>query len=358
MKRNLFLILLTTIIFLAGCSTYKFQRGEKPYDQGYVVYRDGYMIPEYSLGENNSAAAELELAKDRFKRRRSTVEYYQRKLGNIENGLERFFWNPLCMVVKTVFGQLRLPFVAISNYRYNHNPKYKEKVIKAEEKCQNKEKAQVEKIKDQLNTYIQKDLTSEHYEPTPSVSPKTAVTAIPAETILPKKETPQIGVKQEVATPKPEPTIQVEPLPAPVAQVEPEIIPPVTKESKAKAAIISPVTEEPKQVEKPALPSKEKVEVKKSKTASGLKAIIITKPDKGFSPLRVKFYGSKSSAGEDKIVSYLWDFGDGDISTKQNTVNTYYSGSFEPKEFTVTLTIQNDSGNIAKANTSIYVLNR
>jgi PKD repeat protein len=87
-------------------------------------------------------------------------------------------------------------------------------------------------------------------------------------------------------------------------------------------------------------------------------AIIVAKPVKGYSPLKVHFSASRSRAVKGKILSYEWDFGDGDTSKKPSCVNTFYSGSFEPKKFTVTLTIQDDRGNVGTTSTEVEVLNK
>jgi len=356
MKRILAVSL--AVLFLSGCSTYKFQRGEeKPFDQGYVVYRDGYMIPEYSLGENNSVPNDVELAKERFKRRRKMVEYYYRKLGQIENSFERFFWNPCGMCIKTVFGQLKLPFVAISNYKYNHNPQYKEKMIKIDDQRQAKERARVNQIKDQLNTYVQKDLTSEDHKVLKQeiVQPAIITQALPEPPAPETQLTPQEKeMSQQRITAQTEAlTGQATVTPEPMAQVEPKPIAQVTP---------IPKTEEPTKAEPP-IKEEEKVEAKEAvpaTVAAKPTAVIIAKPAKGYSPLRVQFHGSKSTANNRKgrIVSYSWDFGDGDTSTKENPVNTYYSGSYEPREFSVELTVLDDAGNMAKTNTVIQVLNK
>ncbi|MFZ2357118.1 MAG: PKD domain-containing protein, partial [Candidatus Omnitrophota bacterium] len=87
-------------------------------------------------------------------------------------------------------------------------------------------------------------------------------------------------------------------------------------------------------------------------------AFIMAKPIKGYSPLKVRFYGNKSFSPSGKIVSYLWDFGDGDTSIKINPMNTFYSTTFEPKYFIVTLTVFDNLGNTAAAKTTIEVLNK
>ena len=83
-------LVLVLSLLLSGCATYKFQKGPAPYDKGYVASYDGKIIPEYTIGQANSAP-ELDLAKERFKRRRAKVEYYYKKMGQIEARLKEFF---------------------------------------------------------------------------------------------------------------------------------------------------------------------------------------------------------------------------------------------------------------------------
>jgi len=154
------LVLVTLAVFLSGCATYKFQQGIKPYDKGYIVSRDGYTIPEYTIGKNNSVP-DLQLAKERFKKRKNIVEHYYKKMGYIENRFKMTFVDPCVMLVKAMGGVFRLPFIVVSDYKYGHNPKYKEKMIKKEQEQDTKEEACIQKLKDKLNIYIQKELTRE-----------------------------------------------------------------------------------------------------------------------------------------------------------------------------------------------------
>ncbi len=159
MKKIISLFLLTML--LSGCATYKFRRGEKPYDKGYVASRDDYAILEYTLGKDNNVPDNLALAQERFKRRRRIAEHYYKKMGYIDNHFKMVFWNPCIYTLKTMRGIFRLPFIAISDYRYEHNPKYREKIIKMQQEQDAKEEACLEKLKDKLNVYIQKDIASE-----------------------------------------------------------------------------------------------------------------------------------------------------------------------------------------------------
>ena len=157
MKKIIFLLVLT--VFLSGCATYKFHRGKAPYDKGYVVSRDDKIIPEYTIGANNSLP-NLELARERFKKRRETVEYYYSKMGYIDTALKSTFWDPPVIFFKFIGGIFRLPSIAISDYKYEHNPEYREKIIKMQEEREAKEEARIQNLKKELNAYIQGELAT------------------------------------------------------------------------------------------------------------------------------------------------------------------------------------------------------
>lgn len=154
-------IFLLSFLFLSGCATYKFNTGEKPYDKGYVVTRDGYKIIEYTIGKDNSVPAELSQAKERFKRRRRLVEDSYKKMGYIENRFKMAVWDPAVYFVKIVGGVFRLPSVAISDYRYRRNPQYRERIRKLEAEKDVVEEARLNKLKAKLDTYINNDLAKE-----------------------------------------------------------------------------------------------------------------------------------------------------------------------------------------------------
>lgn len=154
-------ILFLLIILLSGCATYKFQLGKKPYDKGYIASRDDYTILEYTIGKDKSVPENLELAKERFKRRRKIVEHYYKKMGYIENHFKMTFWNPFIYTFKTTKGLFRLPFVAISEYKYERNPRYREKIRKIEAEQDAREEAHLQKLRERLNAYIQRDMASE-----------------------------------------------------------------------------------------------------------------------------------------------------------------------------------------------------
>ncbi|MDP3731761.1 MAG: hypothetical protein Q8R31_01845 [Candidatus Omnitrophota bacterium] len=159
MKKTILLVLL--VVFLSGCATYKFQRGKEPYNKGYVVSRDDRAILEYTIGKDNSVP-NLELARERFKERRRTVGYYYEKMGYIENNLKRTFWTPIVLFTKFIGGIFRLPAIAISDYKYEHDPQYREKIIKMQQEKDALEETRNQNLKKELNSYIQKELAKEN----------------------------------------------------------------------------------------------------------------------------------------------------------------------------------------------------
>lgn len=89
----------------------------------------------------------------------------------------------------------------------------------------------------------------------------------------------------------------------------------------------------------------------------GVTAAISATPESGPSPLLVRFDGSNSSAPDDSIRDYFWDFGDGTTSQEEAPIHQYTStGNFMVTlrvvtgggvEDTTTLTIRVDSNTAA-----------
>lgn len=319
-------------VFLSGCATYKFQHGQPPYDLGYVAARDSYVIPEYTLGKDNSVPEELGLARQRFNARHRRVEDYYKKMGVIENRFKMAAWDPAVMFVKLIGGVFRLPFIAVSDYKYDHNPAYKERVRKLEEEKDLKEEARIARFREQLTFYIQQALDSEKPYLRQAASSKKRKSV--------EKELTQIEAVADQAN--------LSSAPAP-------------QESLAVNAELDKVQREQKMGQAmQELPPVKHRQQKKEAQASGseLRAVIVAHPQKGFSPLAVHFSGRHSASPSSKIVSYSWDFGDGDTSSKASPVNTYYSGSSQPQEFSVTLTVKDAKGNTATCAATIEVLNK
>jgi len=368
MKKAGFLMIL--VLFLSGCASYHYHHGQPPYDKGYVVSRDDFTIVEYTLGENDSVPVRS-LAKERFTRRRNTVEHYYKKMGLIENHFKMAVWDPATMLLKIVGGVFRLPFIAVSDYRYEHNPQYKEKMDRLEEEKEAKEEARVAQLKKELRAYVQKDLSREALQPAaasvvvlpkagpaPEGAPEPEPETISQPLVLEQGPAVEPAAQEKV---KPEAAVKSAPQPAPAVKVDP-------KKAKAEARRQKLAKKERRQADK-LMRAAEKEKQKQAKSLARTKAesirsgkptqaIIVAKPDKGYSPLRVRFYGSKSFSKKARITAYEWDFGDGDTSKIPNPVNTFYSGSFEPKVFQVKLTIWDNKGRTDTATLDITVLNK
>lgn len=295
------LILLFLAFILSGCAAYKFQKSGHSGSQGYLASYNDEPILEYTVGKARSLP-DLSLAQERFKRRRSKVEYYYKKMGLIEGRLKEAFWDPPAMIMDFMGGILRWPFIAAADYRYNRNPKYKERVDKIDEEKEAMEKGRINKLKEKLDAYIAEDLVRE-------LSAQDVVVAAP----------PAPKPQPEVLLPARQPAQQAPVLPA-------------AQKTAPQVAVAAPTTV--------ALPPA---------------AVIIAKPIKGYSPLKVNFSGQRSYSKSGKIVSYLWDFGDGDTSSKKNSENTYWSTTYGTRNFTVTLTVKDEAGYTSSATSIIEV---
>jgi len=362
--------LLVLSFLLSGCATYKFQKGPAPYDKGYVASYDGKLIPEYTLGQANSVP-ELALAKERFNRRRATVEFYYKKMGQIEARFKELFWDPPAMVVDFIGGIFRWPFVAVADYKYNRNPQYKEKIDRLDEQKEEMEKARINDLKAKLKAYIDEDLAKEPAQKEspvienpaapvvkdPAVSSDVGIPVVPVE---PEKiQSAQVSTAPVAETP-----VAAQPSVTPVESKEIQLVVPepekqivTTEEVKPDVPPVSAPVVAPPQETSPVMPKEEKVApiVEPVKLEPPL-AVIIAKPAKGISPLQVNFNGLKSHSPAGKIVSYSWDFGDGDTSTKKNPINTYWSTTYGSRIFTATLTVKDEKGQTASTSINIEVL--
>lgn len=330
MKKITFLLAL--VLLLSGCATYKFQHGAAPYEKGYVVSRDGDSIPDYTIGKNNTVPTDLALAKKRFKQRRDKVEYYYKQMELIERPV-KVLLKPAILMIKLLTGVLRLPFVAYTNYKYEHDPKYKAEVDKLDQEKDAKQRQRRNAFKEQLNAYIQKELEKEpafvaEAQEEPQVNKKVTVSAVTA---------PQVPEEKTGLEKPSEYSLSQKPLEELTSAIEPpQEVPAATEQ------ISLP----------PAAQQKEPV------ISEGIKAVITARPVKGYSPLKVKFSASQSHSKHGRIISYSWDFGDGDTSDKPASANIYWSATYGVRTFTVTLTVRDIKGNTATQTAVIEVLNK
>ena len=354
MKKAVIILLLG--VFLSGCATYKFQQSNLPSDKGYAVSYDGKLIPEYTQGPDK-LLPEKALAKERFKRRRATVEYYYKKMGQIQNRFKEYLWEPVTLFVDFTAGVIGWPFLAVADYKYNHNPKYKERVDRLDEQKDALEKAKIEGLKTKLSEYIKSDLAKE--QPGLQVLPEV------------KEENIPVPVAQPVVAPMPAAVPVVAPeevnkpsIPAEQIGQQPPTVVEQVKSPQETIAVTQPAAENATATQNQAavsLPEAKKevpVAAAPEIKLAEPKAVIIARPQNGFSPLTVKFSAARSSSANGKIVAYLWEFGDGDSSTLKNPSNTYWSASYGTKSFTATLTVKDVKGQSSSVSANIEVLTK
>lgn len=150
---------------VSGCAPYKVVRGIKPpVKDGYVFLRDGVMLPEYTIGEGGAAPDDVYLAKERFKRRRKTVEEYYKKMGVIDNRFKENVPDRLGYTLGIVGAVFTLPLRTVKAYRYEYDPKYHARVDRAGAEKEALEKARMEKLRAELNDYINRDLEQEKHD--------------------------------------------------------------------------------------------------------------------------------------------------------------------------------------------------
>lgn len=158
--RFFLVIILLSVFSISGCASYKYLYDVKPYKEGYVISRNDTVIAEYTIGKNNLAPQALELAKERFKRRRAKVDYYYKKMDILYGPILSAMSYPRA-IVGMITGVFKLPFILVSNYRYVHNAEYKKKVDKKDAERKLKEDKDKEVWRAKLGGYIKQDLEKE-----------------------------------------------------------------------------------------------------------------------------------------------------------------------------------------------------
>ena len=77
------------------------------------------------------------------------------------------------------------------------------------------------------------------------------------------------------------------------------------------------------------------------------KVVLESNKNFGASPLVIEFDGSNSFDPQGESISYLWDFGDGDQSVEENPQHTFQSNQGLISNYSVSLTVLDESGNSA-----------
>ena len=158
------LILAIFMQLLQGSTVHKFQKA-KSLDGGYGVARFGYIIPEYTVDMDKKAPKDLKLAKQRYSRRKWIVENYYIQMGKIDTYFRRYVWRYPTMISSLTANVFKTPFNVASEYKYDHNEAYRQKIDKADALQKAKEDARNKMIMEQLYDFIRQDLQKEAQNP-------------------------------------------------------------------------------------------------------------------------------------------------------------------------------------------------
>ena len=153
------IVLFICLGLLSGCTVHRFQKSKGL--GGYGVARFGYVIPEYTVDLDNKAPEDLPLAMDRFKRRKGTVESTYIKMGQIEDYITRYITHFPKIMWSLFANTIKMPFHIVSEYRYAHSEKYRQKIDDLDLQAKAKEEERVSALKSQLREFIQQDLEKE-----------------------------------------------------------------------------------------------------------------------------------------------------------------------------------------------------
>lgn len=158
LKKILSLIL--AILFVTGCASYKYELASDPY-KGYVVKRNDYLVPEYTADTKNTAPQDLNVAKARFKRRHRIVDHYYKKMDKIENQFSALVLGYPLFLASLVSAVFRLPFIIVSDYRYDHDPKYRQRIDDRDDARDKREEERIKNLQSDLNKFIEEDMNKE-----------------------------------------------------------------------------------------------------------------------------------------------------------------------------------------------------
>lgn len=135
--------------------------------------RFGYVIPEYTVDSNNKAPEDFNLAKDRYKRRKDTVEVYYLRMNQIESYLRRYVGHFPAIMWSIFANTFKMPFHIVSEYRYEHNEEYRKRIDDLDREEKAREDARIAKLKNELNGFLKQDLEKEK-QPSDTLSKSSA----------------------------------------------------------------------------------------------------------------------------------------------------------------------------------------
>lgn len=163
MRKNIYLFLI--VIFLSGCAVYRYQIGSRDLGRGYVVSRNSFVIPEYTIGEDGKAPEDKKIAQSRFKRRRGMVEYYYKQMGYLFHEPMQFVHT----ITQSMATPFKLPGVVVDEYRHQTDEEYRARIDKQQDELDKKEEARIAPWQAKLEEFIKKDLEK---EPRTNASPE------------------------------------------------------------------------------------------------------------------------------------------------------------------------------------------
>ena len=123
--------------------------------------RFGYVIPEYTVDLENKAPANFASAKARYLRRNDAVEKYYLKMGQIEDYLTRYVTHFPKIMWSVFANTIKMPLHIVSEYRYEHNEKYRSKIDALDAQAKAEEDARISVLRSELKEFIRQDLTQE-----------------------------------------------------------------------------------------------------------------------------------------------------------------------------------------------------
>lgn len=156
---SLWILCCLSCVFICGCATtYKFAPGGKKYDNGYVVQRNDVIVPEFTVDNLGRAPADLNVAKERFRRRKKTIIRFYQEMGYFGSTITedaQLFLSAFTVPVRT-------PIEGVKYNKYKTDPAYRAKIDAQDLEEEKKEQEKLRAIEDRMREYIEKDIAFEN----------------------------------------------------------------------------------------------------------------------------------------------------------------------------------------------------